>query len=329
MKSFTRNHLLRVWMTLICCGYWAAAGASDGPPSLHFFETRLVFPQAASPNVNTIHIPFKLVGRLIAVEARVDTLAGAFLIDTGSERLLLNRNYFSGRPRPGLSAAIGNTGDAGPVLNRKVDSLHWDNMFFLNVRANVLDLSHIERKKNIRLLGIIGYNVLADYEIFLDFQSRQIVLTRLDKDGARLDPNAIWETPYDSLDFKLYGHLIMLEGEVGGQQLKFNLDSGAELNLIDRRVRRKVLDYFDIIKRVNMVGAGQRTVEVLAGALREVRCGNQYSESMRTLLTSLTQMNGSFGVRMDGVLGYEFLSTRRTLINYKREKLFFFREQRP
>ncbi len=289
----------------------------------------LVFPQAVQVNPNTVYIPFRMVGRLIAVQARVDTNAGIFFLDTGAERLLLNSNYFE--PERGWRevTTAGTTGSVESVFYNRVDTLYWDELRFPKQQANILDLSHIERKKNIRLIGIIGYEVLKEYEVFLDYQLKQIILTRLDKDGYRIDSAAIWEQPYDSLDFKLAGHLIVLDGEVQGQKLRFALDSGAELNLLDRKVKRRVLDNFEIIKRVNMVGAGQKTIEVLAGTLYRVKCGNQNSSGMRTLLTNLDEMGENFGVRLDGFLGYEFLYTRRTLINYKRKKLFFFKQHRP
>ena len=106
------------------------------------------------------------------------------------------------------------------------------------------------------------------------------------------------------------------------------LDSGAELNLLDRKVNRKVLDKFTIIKRVNLIGVGKNEVEVLAGALNEVQCGNQYSEKMNTLLTSLDEINQSFDVNVQGVLGYEFLKKRRVMINYQKRKLYFFSQVR-
>jgi hypothetical protein len=78
-----------------------------------------------------------------------------------------------------------------------------------------------------------------------------------------------------------------------------------------------------------MVGVGQNEIEVLAGVLHNVTYGNQHDDGMRTLITNLLQIGTNFGTRMDGVVGYEFLSSRRTLINYKRRKLYFFRQQRP
>lgn len=322
-------HFLLTWglLLLVPLSLWST---DDPPKDTPFLMPALHFPEAVVVNPNTIYIPFNLVGRLIAVEARVDTLEGTFVLDTGAERLLLNQRYFS-RPSASSSqvSAVGNTGQVVDVDQRWIDTLHLDNLFFKNVQTNVVDLSHIERKKHIRLVGILGYNVFKDFELFLDFQMQQIVLTRLNRKGFRIDRNAIWETPIDSVDFRLARHFIVLKGKVGEAQLRFGLDSGAELNLIDRRVKRKVLDNFEIVKRVRMLGAGKNTIEVVAGSLQEVEIGQQRTESMRTLLTSLSEMNVNFGTRLDGVLGYEFLSTRRTLINYKRKKLYFFAFQRP
>lgn len=304
------------------------ARAVHAPPDELFFSCDLSFPFAVRSDPNTIHIPFQLIGRLIAVEAQADTVSGTFIVDTGAERLLLNRNHYRER---GLQqqVSMGNTGAVQAVAPRWVDSLVWDNLLFKNVLANIVDLTHIEQKKHIRLVGIIGQNVFEDFELFLDFQSQQLTLTRLDRNGYRIDPEAIWETPYDSLDFRLVRHLILIEAEVQGKSLKFNLDSGAEVNLLDSKVPRKVLDDFEIVKRVKMLGVGQQQIEVLAGVLHQVRCGNQHNEGMRTLITNLLEMSTNFGTRIDGVLGYEFLCTRRTLINYRRKKLFFFRLQRP
>ena len=168
-----------------------------------------------------------------------------------------------------------------------------------------------------------------DYEVFIDFQMMQLVLSKLDRKGNRLDREAFYEEPYDSVDFKLSRHIIILRVEVAGVRLKFSLDSGAELNLIDRRVKRGVLDHFEIVKRVRMLGTGSQTIEVLAGKLSNVKCGNQENGAMRTLLTNLSEMNETFKTGLNGVMGYEFLAPRRTLINYKKKKLFFFREARP
>jgi hypothetical protein len=121
----------------------------------------------------------------------------------------------------------------------------------------------------------------------------------------------------------------MIDATVNTVRMKMIVDTGAELNLLDRKVNRKVLDEFTIIKRVNLSGMGSREVEVLAGTLRNVTCGKQHHPSMNTLLTSLDEINASFGTTAMGVLGYEFINNKRVLINYPKRKLYFYQPLRP
>jgi len=317
-----------VVMTLLfgLCAFAFGNPAGSYPIDKHELSCDISFPQAAA-NLNTIYIPFTLVGHLMIVEAQADGRKGNFIVDTGSERLLLNKEYLPellpGKP----ITAIGNTGILSGT-EEHVDSLYLDQLYITDLIAHVVDLNHIEIKKNTKVLGILGYNVFRQFELFIDSPNARIVLSRVDKNGKRLDPALPWEIPYDSMSFVLKKHLIVLNTMVNGVRLEMILDSGAELNLIDHKVNRKVLDHFTVIKRVNLIGAGKKQVEVLAGVLNEVKCGNQSTKRMNTLLTSLLEINTSFGINVQGVLGYEFLSKRRTLINYQKQKIYFYGSNR-
>ncbi len=312
---------------LVITPWCTSANSMDSKESVPgWIECNVSFPEAAISSVNTIYIPFTLVGQLMVVQARVDTHVGNFIVDTGSERLLLNKDYVKETTNKAVTA-VGNTGFL-TVSEKQVDSLNIDQLAVYNLLAHIVDLNHIELKKNTRILGILGYNVFQYFELFIDFQNSRIVLSRVDKKGTRLDSIAYYELPYDSLTFTLQKHLIVVQAIVNGMKVEMIMDSGAELNLIDRRIGKKVLEKFTIIKRVNLIGAGKRQVEVLAGTLSDVACGNQRNKSMNTLLTSLDEINSSFGISVDGVLGYEFLKSRRTLINYQKRKLYFFAAQR-
>jgi hypothetical protein len=199
----------------------------------------LSFPQAAIADVNTIYIPFTLVGQLIMVEAKVDTVTGFFMLDTGSERLVLNKQYFEAGENGRAIAAVGNTGLVNAVIEKRIDSLQLDQLVVRDIRAHLVDLHHIELKKNVRLIGILGHDVYQDFEVFIDFQSKVIVLTRVNKKGIRIDTLAPYELPYDSMNFDLQHHLIIVDTKVNSVRLKMILDSGAELNLIDRQVNRR------------------------------------------------------------------------------------------
>ncbi len=213
---------------------------------------------------------------------------------------------------------VGMTGSLEEIRTASVRDFAWDSLAYNRLEADLIDLNHIETKKNIDLLGLIGYNALRDYEILIDFQLKQLTLTALDAKGNRLDTLAFYEQPVDSLEVRLQQHFLVIQGEVEGHALRFGLDSGAELNLLDKSVDRRVLDHFKISRRTRLNGMeGSKPVEVLAGKLYRFRSGKQRCSGMRTLLTNMRRFNRTYLTRLDGLIGYEFLCVRRTLINYK------------
>ena len=318
---FCRIRIL-FWMLALCY------------PSLIFSEVAynnvvLTFPQADTLSNHTLRLPFKQAGRLIVVKASAADKTGNFVLDTGSEKLVLNSvHYHGGISRAGI-ATTGVTGSIQNLRHKSIRDFHSSGFSFQKLQADIVDLSHIENKKHIEVLGLIGYEVIKDFELIIDYQLRQITLTRTNKLGERLDSLAILEPIVDSLDVSMQAHFIVIEGWVDNNPVSFGLDSGAELNLINRKVKRKVLDHFKISKRVMLNGTGQQQIEVLAGKLYRFRCGNQRCSGMRTLLTNMTDMNRSFKVSLDGLLGFEFLGMRRTIINYKKKKLYFLEWHRP
>jgi len=318
------------WSLLILLLFSSITSFATSPPRGPTLVP-LHFPEASVISKNTIRVPFRLAGRLIAVQATVGDRKGIFIIDTGASRLILNSVHFPAGWKSSHSgmASMGTTGAVGEVKKKTVPDFQWDSLFFDNMLADVIDLSHIEQKKNIEILGLIGYETLKGFEILIDFRLRQITLMRLDEQGERLDSLAVLETPVDSLAFQMQSHFITLSGNVDEVPVRFGLDTGAELNLLHHRVNRKVLDHFKIAKRVNLNGTGQGSVEVLAGALYKFRCGNQHFSGMQTLLTNMREMNRSFRTSLDGLLGFEFLYNRRTIINYKKKMLYFLEWEKP
>ena len=62
----------------------------------------------------------------------------------------------------------------------------------------------------------------------------------------------------------------------------------------------------------------------MAGKLYKVKLNDSiYFGPMKTVLTNLRKMNNAFGTNLDGVLGFEFFMQKRTIINYRKKKLYF------
>ena len=286
----------------------------------------IVFPKAEVVNEHTIRIPFKLIDHLLVIEAEVLDQKGNFIIDTGSKAFILNKAHFP-LDYPFLkknSATSGVLSEVDIPLERKIKDFYIESLNLKDKISDVIDLSHIETSKKMNLLGIIGFDILKDYEIFIDLYLNQITLSKVDRNGNRLDRNVYLEKVTDSIDFTLRGHAIILTTNVNGKSLSFVLDSAAEVNQINKNVSKKALKYFIPSKRLKLAGASGQEIEVLAGKLHRVKLNDQiYFGPMYTILTNLSKMEHAFGVKLDGVLGYEFFKQKRTIINYQKEKLYF------
>ena len=192
---------------------------------------------------------------------------------------------------------------------------------------------------------LAGHLILIQAEVagqsgnfILDTGSSKLILNARHYSGGRPAPNtvgmsmtlAFYEKPTDSLHVTMDKHFLVINGEVDGKALRLGLDSGAELNLLHNRVNRAILDHFKISRRTHLAGmSGQQELEVIAGKLYRFRSGGQRCSGMRTLLTNMHTFNRTYRTRLDGLIGYEFLCVRRTLINYKKQKLYFFKWYQP
>lgn len=286
----------------------------------------LLFPKAEVLNKNTTRIPFKLVDHLIVIEAELFGKTGNFIIDTGSETLILNKIHFKGQNSilDVTKQTVGVLNFIDNPLEKRLREFIIKDLVIQNKFSDVIDLSPIEISKKIHLLGIIGYDILKDYEVFVDMHLNQITLSKVNAKGDKLDDSVYLETIIDSVDFKLKRHTIVLQAVVNGELLKFGLDTAAEYNQLNTDTNKEALKQFFPKRRIQLTGASGQKIEVLAGKLYRVKLTESiYFGPMQTILTNLNQMNKAFGTKLDGVLGYEFFRQQRTIINYKKEKLYF------
>ncbi len=310
-------------LCLILCFFFACictlmANTKATPP--------IIFPKAEVLNQHTTRIPFKLVDHLIVVEAELQDNKGNFIIDTGSEALILNsvhfENHYTFQKKEINASGVNQTLDYS--FEKKIDEFNLNGFRLTNKVSDVINLSHIEQTKKIKLLGIIGYSILKDYEIFVDLHLNQLTLTKVDKQGNPLNDKVYLEKIIDSLDFKLKNHTIVVDGFINNQKVKLGIDTAAEFNQVNKSINKKALQYFTPKKRLKLHGASGKNIRVLAGKLHRVKLNdNIYFGPMYTVITNLNHMNEAFGVQLDGILGYEFFAQKRTIINYKKEKLYF------
>lgn len=291
-----------------------------------FPKIPIYFSNAKKIDKFTTRIPFKLVDRLIVIEGVLNNKKGKFILDTGSEALILNKTHFKtyhfNYIKEGETSGV--LSNALNPIEKTINKLSFDNLNIKNKNADLINLSHIEKSKKIKLLGIIGYSILKDYEVFVDLYLNQITLSKIDKLGNKLGKEKYLETIIDTVNFNLKKHTIVLEAYINKQKVKFALDTGAEFNQINSKINKKVLKHFYPKKRVQLTGASSKKIEVLYGTLHRVKLNDKnYFGPMKTILTNLHNMNKAFGTKLDGILGHDFFAQKRVIINYKKEKLYF------
>ncbi|WP_400079043.1 hypothetical protein [Winogradskyella sp. R77965] len=286
----------------------------------------IIFTKAEIVNASTTRIPFKVIDQLIVVEVELLDKSGNFIIDTGSETLILNSIHFKAprgysdesKEKNGIHQSIEN------VKEKYLEELSIHNLTIEELDADIIDLSHFEKTKKMELLGIIGYSILKDFEVFIDLHLNQMTLTKTDRNGERLSDKVYAETIHDSVDFKLKKHTIIIDATVGSKKVKFGLDTAAEYNQLNERVDSEILKYFYPRQELKLTGASGKKTKVMAGKLYRVKLNDSiYFGPMKTVLTDLKQMNSVFSTNLDGILGFEFFVQKRTIINYKKRKLYF------
>lgn len=125
-------------------------------------------------------IKFKTIGHLITVPAYVNGMGPYdFWIDTGGPGLTLLKFFVNE-----LGLKIIDTGKRGigaggevPIHITNVDSFEFAGIRFSNIKATVLDITTDEKFKY-KFYGCIGYELLKDYKICIDYVNKKITLTK-------------------------------------------------------------------------------------------------------------------------------------------------------
>jgi hypothetical protein len=274
-------------------------------------------------STGTIVIPIKRVKNLIVIEAAVDTIIGNFIVDTGSPFFVLNSTYFRHYREHATRTAANATGsESVPLLQTSVNSLRLKQILFENLVADVSDLGHIENKRGIKILGLLGVQFFLGYELIID-QLKSVLYLR--KPGTHSGPPsldmALNAKPILKVPFQLNRNVILVNVTVAGRVLTFCLDTGAEINALSNTLSSKILQGFEVTRRTIMLGSGGSRTEVLLGTLEAMTVGQKTFPNMPAAITRLENLGDAYGHSLDGILGNPFLVKGIISINFVTREL--------
>ncbi|MEZ4955023.1 MAG: pepsin/retropepsin-like aspartic protease family protein [Saprospiraceae bacterium] len=283
----------------------------------HCLEINFNFQKEAA---EVLTIPFHLVKKLVVVKAIVDGKKGNFIIDTGAEAMILHDKYFVGQINTGQRAA--DFAGLSIAFKTRTVKFQWQDNKPITCSAVVTSLSALEQLLGADIMGYIGYDILKNYEVVFDYQSRNITLFELGKRGKRKSPEPLHTDASDTISLKPNGPLPYLTVQLGGQKLKMGIDSGASINLLQTRATKKLNDHFEANGVEATAGFNGEVTLSEQGYLRQLKIENTIWSSMKCVVSEMSELNRTVPTSLDGLLGFEFLKQYKVSINYQRNEMY-------
>ncbi len=309
------KHFLPV-LALVVCISTASADVMEPDVDKGFADP---IPQG---EFDELFIPLKRVQNLFLIEAKVDSMIGFFILDTGAPHLVLNKTYFTeGRKASNGTTSYGITGGGNTVLNTTVDSLIIQKLFYTQVDADIVNLGHLEDARGVKILGLLGASLFLEVEMEIDLQNNLLILYKLDSEGNRIAGNERNQTPNLLMPIDITNDIIFMDVTIADKKLRFCLDTGAERNVLSNMVSNKILKHFTLTTRGSLAGSGGSDQLVLNGEIDSVQIGGAYFVAMPFILTNLNYLQLVYDTNINGILGYNFLSKGIVTINHKKKKL--------
>lgn len=270
---------------------------------------------------DSVIIPLKRSGRLFFIEATIDGVTGNLVFDSGAMGLVLNTTYFRDYVKDPLSASGGVTGSVSDVSRVTVDRIQINDLIFEKATANMVDLSHIENKRGLKVLGLLGLYNLRNFEVIIDLNHEVLQLYPVDKKGQRLSGKEIPFNSDCSQEIEFAGGIVFVKVIIAGKILRFCLDSAAETNALNKDAPKAVMETFSITRTLQLKGAGSQTKEVFLGNLNDISIGEIPLHPMTAVLSNLDQLGSSYNVHLDGILGFDFFVKGIIRLNFSRKEM--------
>ncbi len=270
---------------------------------------------------DSLVIPLKRAGKLLMVEAEIDNQVGNLIFDTGASGLVLNNTYFRNCIRADCVTPNGITGSVGQINRTIADTIKLSGLLYLNVRADLADLGHIEDRRGVKILGLFGLNLFRKFEIIIDVRNNELKLIKIDKKGNRVKRSSgCFKSDYTQTIIET-NNILFVTGTISGKNLKFCFDTGAEINVVSSSVQEVVLNTISINRRSKLGGAASSTIEVIYGSMNDFSFGDKKLENMQTVIASLESLEEAYGTLFSGVLGCDFLEKGVICINMIKNQL--------
>jgi len=279
--------------------------------------------EVQQPESKVIEIPFSMAGKLISVPVKLDGQEKNFLLDSGSPKTILNSNHLENQSEhKTISASKGIGGNISGMNIQNVEHLEFSGITLQNQDVLTMNLKHLEEELETEIYGLIGYDLIKDYDILFDYDARKITLISTGFYESYLDTN-LPSTNLVRIPLQMKGHIPVVECQINTKTLSFGIDCGAESNLIDDDLFISFKKQLKKIGTDSLSGADGTSLLVKKALVKNLHIGDTEFKNMPTLFSDISHLNKGYNMNLDGLVGFEVLSRQKTLISYKRAEMVF------
>lgn len=256
-------------------------------------------------------IHFEKAGDLLLVKAELDGNEGVFILDTGAPTLVVNQQS----NQQGIKAK-GITGQLS-ASDTFIKNFRWNNDEWKNLNGLCVDMRHFNDVNKNGVQGLIGYEILKDYEVIVD-PSAQTIMLASNRKELPYDPNTVLAT----LSMHQQDHMPVIELLINGKKILLGIDTGAEINFLDQSLFEKgqIKDFEELgASLVKGLGGNsekwERKVKVKSTQLGSIHLADQTFTVSD--LSALFPHTGE-DLKVQGIVGNAFLNQFRYSINYRK-----------
>ena len=275
-----------------------------------------------TPAQEIITVPMEIRDNVIVVTAKLNGIERKFIFDSGATSLYLNSQYFSKDTVNTISS--GSKGVNSSIS--KQDIVHIDSFDFYGIKTQdkdfvMSDLSHLLKDEGI--YGLIGYQVVKDYDWLFDYANKTLTLIKPDKTADYI--NKMQYTTYE-IPIQMTSetsHIPFVKGKIGTEEVSLGIDCGAAANLLDIALFDKLKNNLTDITTTELAGVSTQKTDVQKASVKSLALGKKLFENVSTVFNNMNHLNSRWENKIDGLIGYEILSKQKTIVSLRNKKIIF------
>ncbi len=270
--------------------------------------------------VEYAEVEFELVNGIILLPVKLNGEDVKFILDSGAPVLVVNSVPDTTSSQMAVAAAQGIGGSISGTGFTTVQSFAWAGGTNRDFETVSMDLSHLEQELGQPFRGLISKAELEPFETWIDYSTRKLRLYKLKDNGALLEPKRLPKAG-STYKFNLSAHIACLKATVGKRKLILGLDTGAQTNLLDDDYLQDFKPALQEVQTDTLRGADSNQSAISTGILPLTKIGKNSFPDMRYAFSDLSVMKQAYLLKIDGLLGYPFLSSRPFSLNYRKKTL--------